>query len=265
LRRVPIRLKLAAALSVPLLALTVVTLLEVAQSAREVDEVLEQADLASSAIGPSGLITALQNERTWAAVDLVNFAGDIAVDVQGYDETRADTDAALEAFSERIHATGGAVEAAYGPALEGLAEELATLRTDIDANVAANPGRDMTNNYEFSDETFRRFTALINPFLDATTRVSLAVNDAELRQGTELAGTATRQIETLSVLATEVLGYLFTGNQKIDESPEIARTATLLEEFERNAEAMRNGTGAYATIAQESFPVQLTDDIVAAV
>ncbi|MGH2944014.1 MAG: M50 family metallopeptidase, partial [Solirubrobacteraceae bacterium] len=71
MRRVPIRLKLAAALSIPLLALAVVTVFEVLKAGHERDEVRSQTELAEAATGPSGLITALQNERTWPAVDLI--------------------------------------------------------------------------------------------------------------------------------------------------------------------------------------------------
>ena len=75
MRRVPIRLKLAAALSIPLFALGVVTVLEVVKSIDDGREVREQTDLAISATGPSGLITALQNERTWPGIDLVGYSG----------------------------------------------------------------------------------------------------------------------------------------------------------------------------------------------
>jgi hypothetical protein len=71
MRRIPIRVKLAAALAVPLIAMGVVTYLEVASVADEAREVREQTDLATATIGPNGLITALQNERNWASAQLV--------------------------------------------------------------------------------------------------------------------------------------------------------------------------------------------------
>ena len=54
MRRVPIRMKLAAALAVPLLALTTVTFLEVARTSDDVADIREQTDLAGAAIGPPG-------------------------------------------------------------------------------------------------------------------------------------------------------------------------------------------------------------------
>jgi hypothetical protein len=58
-RRIPIRIKLAAALAVPLIAMGLVTLVEVVSVARDAREVRDQTDLATATIGPNGLITAL--------------------------------------------------------------------------------------------------------------------------------------------------------------------------------------------------------------
>ncbi|HKY65922.1 MAG TPA: nitrate- and nitrite sensing domain-containing protein, partial [Acidimicrobiales bacterium] len=265
MRRVPIRLKLAAALSVPLFALGVVTLLEVVKSSQDVADVADQADLAAAATGPSGLITALQNERTWPGVDLVGYSGAVTVPVEGYEETRADTDAALNEFRSQIRSSGGAVEDAYAPAIAAL-DQLEQLRADIDANVAANPDRTIDNNGDFSQTVFETYTGLIEPFFDATTRIALAVNDAELRQGTELADAVARQIETLSVMASTVIRNVTAADRTgLDTSAEIAKAATLEEQFARNAEAMRTASGPYAQIAEESFPSTLTDDVMAAV
>ena len=170
MRRVPIRLKLAAALSIPLLALGVVTALEVVKSVNDASQVREQTDLAVSATGPSGLVTALQDERTWPGIDLVGFTGAVTVNVEGYEQTRANTDAALADFQELVRSKGGAIEAAYGPALEQL-DQLEALRAEIDANVAANPDRSITNNSEFSGHVFYTYTTLIAPIFDATTRI----------------------------------------------------------------------------------------------
>ena len=204
MRRVPIRLKLAAALSIPLLALGVVTVLEVVKSVNDVSEVREQTDLAVSATGPSGVITALQNERTWPGVDLVGYAGAVTVPVEGYEQTRADTDEAIRQFRDLVTAKGGAIAAAYVPVLDQL-DQLEQLRAEIDANVAAMPERDITNNGDFSQHVFETYTALIDPIFDATTRISLAINDPELRQGTELADAAARQVEVISQLASAVI------------------------------------------------------------
>ncbi len=265
MRRVPIRLKLAAALSIPLLALGVVTVLEVVKSVNDVSEVREQTDLAVSATGPSGLITALQNERTWPGVDLVGYAGMVTVTVEGYEQTRGDTDEAIREFRELVTAKGGAIEAAYGPVLDEL-DQLAPLRDEIDANVAAIPTRTIENNGDFSAHVFETYTALIEPIFDATTRIALAINDPELRQGTELADAAARQVEVLSQLASAVIRDVTNADGTgLDTAAEITRASTFESAFIRNADTMRNATGVYADIAATAFPTQLTDDVIGAV
>ena len=58
--------------------------------------------------------------------------------VEGYEQTRADTDEAIREFRDLVTAKGGAIEAAYGPVLDEL-DQLEPLRAEIDANVAAIP------------------------------------------------------------------------------------------------------------------------------
>jgi signal transduction histidine kinase len=259
-RRIPIRLKLAAALSIPLLALAVVTLLEVRNAAADRADVREQTELADSAIGPKGLITSLQNERTWAAVDLIGQGGAVNVPVEGYEEARAQTDAAINSLRDTLETKGDAVGDAFDPALAGISE-LDQLRADIDENVATVNPRTPDNNMEFSTQVFERFTQLIEPFFDATTRISLAIDDPELRQGTELSDTAARQIEVLSLLLNRIITDSTLTEGGMNTPAEVARASMLHEQFERNSATMLSGTGPYAEIAEERFPVALTDRV----
>ena len=96
MRRVPIRMKLAAALAVPLFALAAVTFFEVARTSGAVDDIREQTALAKAAIGPAGLITTLQNERSWMSVEVVGWGDMAQVPLKGYEETRAATNDAIE-------------------------------------------------------------------------------------------------------------------------------------------------------------------------
>jgi hypothetical protein len=133
LRRLPIRTKLAVALAVPLLALMAVTVLEVAKTSREVGEIARQTELAKSAIGPSGIITALQNERTWIAVDLIGQQDAVQVPVEGYEETRARTDEAIAAFRDDLDRRGDTVSGAFQPPMDGL-DALEEVRAEIDSS-----------------------------------------------------------------------------------------------------------------------------------
>ena len=94
MRRIPIRMKLAAALAVPLIGLFFITVVEVAETAADVDDVRAQTALARASVGPSGVITAMQNERTWAVVEMIGQENAVQPPVEGYDESRRLTDEA---------------------------------------------------------------------------------------------------------------------------------------------------------------------------
>jgi signal transduction histidine kinase len=253
LRRLPIRTKLAVALAVPLLALIAVTVLEVVKTSGEVGDISEQTELAKSAIGPSGIITALQNERTWLAVELIGSQGAVTVPVEGYDETRSQTDAAIAAFRDDIERRDGTVAEVFQEPLAGL-EVLADIRSDIDASTQPrDPG-----NMGFAGEIFDRYTDLIAPFFSATTRISLAVDDPTLRQGAELADAVAREVETMSLLLRTMI---VEGSEPsgIDESPEIAQLASLDSDFQHYGEVLGNATGPYARLAADHFPTDLVE------
>ena len=61
-------MKLIGALAVPLVALVIVTALEVYQSAHEAQRVRDQTALAEASIGPASLLSLLEDERNAAGV-----------------------------------------------------------------------------------------------------------------------------------------------------------------------------------------------------
>src|SRR5262249_16919122 len=136
--RVPIRLKVAAALAVPLIAMGLLALVEIASVSHEARSTREQTDLAIATIGPNGLITSLQNERNFMAPNLGGVDQQMELEVVGYDKTRSDTDTALRDFRRELAQRDQTAQDAYAPALAGL-DQLAALRTDIDAAAATGP------------------------------------------------------------------------------------------------------------------------------
>jgi hypothetical protein len=118
--RIPIKVKSAAALTVPLLMLFVVAGLEVSKGAGEVREVREQTELATASIGPSGLVTALENERNYATMWMLGSEAAVDLPVDSIEESRRATDAAAEAFEAEVERKGGDVERIYRPALDAL-------------------------------------------------------------------------------------------------------------------------------------------------
>jgi signal transduction histidine kinase len=254
--RLSIRRKLAVALAVPLTALVVLTVLEVVKTARAADRIGEQTELAKSAIGPSGIITALQNERTWLSVELIGQEDAVNVPVQGYDETRAQTDAAIDSFRGEIAHRSPVVAEAFQPALDGLGG-LDDVRADIDGD----SGPHDLSNLEFVDGIFDRYTALIEPFFDATTRVAVVIDDPDLRQGAELADAVARQVETLSLLLNTTIDDATTSEGGIDQPEEITAIAMLQSEFQHQAGILRDATGPYAPLADELYPGPLTERV----
>lgn len=245
MRRVPIRIKLTVALAIPLLAMGLVTVIEVASVAREARDVRDQTELAAATIGPNGLITALQNERNWTSAHLVGVDQQLDLEVTGYDRTRADTDDARAEFELELDRRGEAASAAYAEALDGLAS-LRDLRSEIDtyaddtdlslANIALTTG------------LFDRYTALIEPFFGGMSRLSIAMNDPELRQGALLMATVTRQLETVPQLTNALVlpATVPAGDGDragIDRPAEIAEVAHLQDIFRRLADRLRSATG----------------------
>ncbi|HKE75611.1 MAG TPA: ATP-binding protein [Acidimicrobiales bacterium] len=258
--RIPIRTKLAAALAVPLIAMGVLALIEIASVSSEAEDIRSQTRLATATIGPNGLITALQNERNWASAYLVGVDKQLTLEVKGYDKTRAATDSALQDFQASLQGRGPVARDAYAPALGGLAD-LATLRKDID-EYTAHSSRTLAD-IGFTTTLFDRYTALIAPFLDGMSRISIATDDRDLRQGANLTETVTRQIEIMPQIANALVlpATVSTGPgdaSGISSSAEIAKISRLRVVFDRQAEVLRTAGGPYAAVAEKYYPQQIT-------
>jgi signal transduction histidine kinase len=255
LRRAPIRLKLGVAVIVPLSALVAVTSLEVLATSDELDQVRQQTELALATSGPTGLITALQNERAWPAAELVGLDG-LTVPVDGYEETRAATDEAIAGFRADLEGKAPAIGRAYDEALAGL-DGLDAIRADIDANNAPRNA----DNLVFSDSIFVRYSTLLEPFFEATARISLSIGDEDLRHGAGLVDATARQIEVLAqLLNTLASDGSYSGG--IESPAEISVVARMRASVERNAHTLRTASGPYAAIVAERFPAALTQSVL---
>ncbi len=261
--RLPIRLKLALALAVPLLAMGVVTVIEVASLANNASEVRDQTNLAAATIGPNGLITALQNERNWATAYLVGVQDQLQLEKVGFEATRADTDDALAQFEKELDRRGEAARAAYSTALDSLAGRQA-LRQQIDTDIT---GTQLSlENIGTSTDVFDQYTALIEPFMGGMSRISVAMDDPELRQAARLTETLTRQLETVPQLANALVFPATVPTAEGDEPGfnlpnEIADVAKLHNAFQRQSDQLRAPRGSFADIAREQFPVDFTQTL----
>jgi signal transduction histidine kinase len=254
-------MKLAGALLVPLLALFVVTALQVASIWSERDGMRSQTDLAKASTGPNGVITMLQDERSYAAVELVGAEGTITVPNADYPTSRRETDLTISRFRAEIESKGEGVAAVYADALAGLSA-LDGVRADIDAH----PGpRDLSPlAVEFGRDIFDRYSALITPFFEANTRLSLAIDDPELRNGAALIDTTSRQIEVLADLArTTIVGITIGGG--IDDPGEIVSASKLKAAFDGSTEDILAAPPPYDAVVERTFPLELTEGFSTAV
>jgi len=248
-------MKLAVALAVPLLGLLVITAVEVAHTARHVDRVRSQTQLARATVGPAGLIAALQNERTWAAADLIGASDQIVAQVKGYPATRDDTDQAITRFRAAARAEGPAVVSAYAPALARL-DGLAAVRRKIDTSTLP---RSLANT-KFGNEIFTTYSDMITPFFDANTRVALAIDDTELREWTTLTTVATRQGETIANLARQTILDGVVGGG-INTPAKITAEAGLARTFDRLNNELRDVPEPYASVVRARYPTELATNL----
>ncbi len=239
-RRIPIRLKLAAALAVPICALLLVSVLEVAQSASDASTTEEQTQLATASIGPGGVITALQDERNFGSVYLLGFEEIVDLPVASFDEATAATDDAIATFRADIEAKGGDVARTYASALDGLdaaLEEQRTAFTEYD-------GPRNQENQAASDPFFTAYTGLIDGLFAANGQAALAIDDPTLRRGVEQTDLATHQIEHVARLTRVLLLAGLDGG--VDEAVEISEAAGLLGQVEDTLEQIHDlGLGRY--------------------
>lgn len=259
MRRVPIRAKVGAVLTVPLLALLIFSGVEVRQAARYAGQVRHETDLARAAVGPTGIISRLQDERTWATIDLVGMHEQIPVTPAGYGPTRTATDEAIRAFREDIQATGGAVETIYREALADL-DELAAVRDDVDASTTP---RTFEANLPFVTEIYDRYSALIHGMLDANAFVPLKVRDSDLSRGIELTGTASQQVELNADLTRLTVITATSSPNGIDTSSEIAAIASRLAKFDRYNDQLLSATSPYEDIVDRRFPREYAERLQA--
>jgi signal transduction histidine kinase len=243
-------------LAAPLLPLLVLTALEVRDIANEVSRVRDETRLASSATGPTGIVTQLQNERTWASLAMTGLEATMDVEVAGFDETRGATDAAIADFRADIEAEGGAVEAAYSDALDSLGA-IDEIRDQLDADT----GPKSLENMPFSTEMYDRYTELIQGLLDANSSIALQVQDTELRKGTELFDIASRQYEVSANLTREVVVDANISPDGLDTRGEISASSQLLARFDRNTRDLLRASAPYDEVIDQHHPTPFAETL----
>jgi signal transduction histidine kinase len=255
-RRIPIRVKVAATLALPLFALIVVSVFEVRQAAAEAAQVRQETQLAVAVTGPTGVITRLQDERTWASLELTDLTDTEGIPVRGYEETRGGTDAAIQEFRDEVASKGGAMEAVFRDALAAL-DELEEIRGDVDEFTDPRS----IDNMPFSSSIYDRYTVLVGGLLDANARLTGRVDDAELRHGTELAVLALSQVETEANLSRQAATAAMMSPGGIDTHAEVTTVAYMQSIFDRANERLGAAREPYATVVRERYPRELVEQL----
>jgi signal transduction histidine kinase len=255
-RRVPIRLKLTAALVIPLIGLLTVTWLEVRSISEEVADVKARAALAEASLGPSSLLTALQQERAAAAVYMIGQEQNFALEMD-YPEAREFVDAARAKTRRWVEEDpDGELAHAYGPSLDALAA-LDGIRTEVEA--IPDGSRNLAN-ATHSGELFDRYSELMQPLFDANREISFSIEDDGLRRGVDLYSLVAQQTDTLALLVKDLIIPAALG-QQLDDPANVRLVSAELADLRAREQAIRTkAEGVYGPMAERLFA---TDHIVA--
>jgi hypothetical protein len=244
-QRTSITLKLALTLAVPIVVLAFATTLGVRSASDERDAVRRQTELAGAAIGPSGLLTALQNERVWVLTDVFGFQDVSNTPVSSYDEAYSATDGARADMAERLGVSDVAATA-FGEPMAAL-DDLDAVRSEVEAFMQTTA--DLPTRVEFAFGIWSRYNAMVEPFYDASTKIVGEIEDAELRQGARMSDNVARGLEFFNRAASRAVAIAILTENGVDTREEVAELSRLEASLERYRDAIASPEGDYARIA----------------
>jgi hypothetical protein len=224
-------------LALPLVALVAVSAVEVKRAGDRADEVEAETELATATVGPGSLISSLQNERSFTGLDQLGLAGAIDLPVTSLEEARAATDAAVVGLTQFVGERGEAVAEQFAAGLAAVESDLATLRADIDASTIEHG----ITNVDFPNELFERYTAIINVLLNDSAGFALDIDDANLRNGSELVGLSMQVYELGSRAVRDVLMAGLTANQEMPLRLSVARLRAARDQLVEQIMARSHG------------------------
>ncbi len=203
-----IRTKFAAALAVPLAVLVGLAALGVLGSLHRQRSARSQQATAAAALSPTGLVSALQNERNEASLQLLGLDQSVSLGVRSNAQARAATALSSEQF--RLTLAGSSVaSSAYDPALAGL-DQLGAIRRYADGFAGARSLSDPAATAA-ATSVYERYSAVVQRFLDAASRVAPTIADTTLRDGAEILDASLRQSEAQAQVVHDVFDATFVG------------------------------------------------------
>jgi signal transduction histidine kinase len=240
-RRIPIRVKVAAVVAVPLLVLVVGAAIGVATSTSQARTVTRQAELATASIGHAGLINVLQDERNTALVQMLGLGTQIELEEPDIEASRQRTDEAHEALHRQVSGENDRLRGDWANALSTL-DDLPGVRAEVDA-AAASPG---PANRDAAHEVFAEYTDMVATIFASHDRFALVVDDAGLRQGDDLVHYSSHATDSVAQLVDQLL-YVGWGTGGIDDPTAAADVSAVARDVERNNAVVKTkGTGDYA-------------------
>ncbi|HEX8804623.1 MAG TPA: HAMP domain-containing protein, partial [Acidimicrobiales bacterium] len=243
-------MKLAGALVIPLVALVVVTALEVAATADEVDQIHDQASMAASTVGPPSVLSMIEDERNAASVWLLGLEQAFALPVEDVAATWDATDDAVATFRADVERHGGEVERTYRPAIEALGE-LEAIRTRVDGFTGARNMQNMPSVVTVFDD----YSRVMDTLFAANRQVTASVHDAELRRGAELADLSARQTDLIARIVRDLLETQLSGDMDgVNDPDEVSLVGRHLGQLRMNERLITTkAQGAYRPMAQALF------------
>jgi hypothetical protein len=182
---------------------------------------------------PRDLVTALQDERNLATIELIGAADAMAPAVDDTEEARSRTDTAATAFDSVVAADPAG--SAYQAALDRL-DGLGALRGDIDAY----DGPRTLDNVDLATEAFNRYSDMIGGLLDSQGEATQLIDDPDLQAGARMYLLGLRQHEL-----TAQLGRAAVLNAVSPSSPtltELSRLYGLVNQGHDDLLAQATGT-----------------------
>jgi hypothetical protein len=246
-RRLPIRFKLAVTLAVPLIILVALTGVEVAGVVDDASRVQEQTDLATAALGPDGLIEAIQSETEAAGAALTGLGEVVDAPDGSIQESWSRTDRAVEQFTELVNEGGPTVRETYQPSLQALGA-LEAVRASIEGY---DRPRRLDSGVELASQLYRGYSVMVRSLLDDNAWAARSIDDAVLRRGNELITIAIRQRSTTS----DITWNLLLTDRASDRSRVDTGGPTLVQmlgDYDSGLRQIRAiGRGAYADPAHD--------------
>jgi len=247
-RRIPIRVKVAGALAVPLLGLVVAAAVGVGANMSRAGDVTDQADLVNASIAHAGLIGALQNERNLAVIEMQGLLEEFELAVEEKDVAREETDEAATALRASVTGENTLLREDYAAAL-GKLDDLSDLREGVD-EIDPDPG---LGNATALHEVFTEYSGILSALFASHDRFSLVIDDAAMRHGDALVRDAFHATDAAARLV-EYLIYASwegqaTGTLAKAETAQVGAMRRDLVSYNDAIDA--SGTGPYDDLVDE--------------